>query len=294
MPNGSREVTVKMDHGLYDGTLLRILDAHFRAFQHDETPSYTPFHKFAIQIASSNKQRSLKFWNDSNRKPTNFHYPRLSNPSITRTHVSSINLDLSSGGQTPSIIFQAAYQIFLSRRSGFEDVSFDYLYTGRNVNLPNPQDISGNCANFLPLRSQLSIDATIRAYLEQTNTAFWCATEHSNVGLTEIYAAAQVSRQEFTNTGLFLFQPFDPPAKQGEEMRWVVMAASEVRMPQPYGLVFEVMKMKEGWKFKIGYDARAFDREGAEGVGRELEEIVRGLVEGDMDVEGGLGKLMAA
>lgn len=36
------------------------------------------------------------------------------------------------------VIFQAILQIGLSLRSGQSDVAFDYLYTGRNVNLPDP------------------------------------------------------------------------------------------------------------------------------------------------------------
>ena len=291
-PDGKLEVIVKMDHGLYDGTLLRIFDSHFKGYQHNEAQVYTPFRDFATQTASSNKARSLKFWTDDARKPTSFRYPRSSNPSITATQISTNTLDLASLNQTPSIIFQAAYQIFLSRHSHRTDVTFDYLYTGRNVDLPSPQSINGNCANFLPLRAQLDPSRSLKSYLAETNTSFWRATEHSNVGLQDIYSAAGLNKEEHTNTALFLFQPFDPPAKQGDEMKWVVMAKSEVRMPQPYALVFEVVKMKEGWKFKIGYDRRTFNGEEAEHVAEELEQIVKGLLEFDSVEGGGLGRLV--
>ena len=291
-PNGKRELTVKMDHGLYDGTLLRIFDAHFKAYQNNEDPISTPFRDFTTHMASSNKPRSLNYWTEDARKPTSFQYPRTVNPSITATLISTNTLDLASLNQTPSIIFQAAYQIFLARRSRSTDVTFDYLYTGRNVDLPSPQSINGNCANFLPLRAQLDPARSLKDYLAETNTSFWRATEHSNVGLQDIYRAAGLSRDECANTALFLFQPFDPPAKQGDEMRWVVMAKSEMRMPQPYALVFEVVRMESGWKFKIGYDERAFDKKGAQGVAEELEQIVQSLLETDKVQSGGLGKLV--
>lgn len=159
-PDGSKEIIIKMGHALYDGTLLHVFDDHFKNIQRgQQIPDYTPFHEFATHIWSSNKSRALEFWTDSNQRPTAFQYPRIENPAIEHTHVHTTNLQLDAyatkTGQTPSIIFKAAYQIWLALQSGSHDASFDYLYTGRNVDLPNPQFINGTCANFLPLRSQI-------------------------------------------------------------------------------------------------------------------------------------------
>lgn len=45
MVDYSCEVVIKMDHGLYDGTLLRVFDDQFRAFRHDQpSPVFIPFH----------------------------------------------------------------------------------------------------------------------------------------------------------------------------------------------------------------------------------------------------------
>lgn len=87
------------------------------------------------------------------------------------------------------MVFQAPFQIWLAVRSGRADVSFDYLNTGRNVDLPNPQSIYGTCANFLPLRSHLDLQQSVKEHLLGTNTIFWDATENGNVGLEEIYRA---------------------------------------------------------------------------------------------------------
>ncbi|KAL8820772.1 MAG: hypothetical protein Q9223_001088, partial [Gallowayella weberi] len=254
MPGGIHRVVIKMDHGLYDGTLLRIFDDHTKHLQHGQpVPDFTPFHDFATHIWSSNKTRALKFWSESSQRPTAFQYPlhRKENPRIhsTYTLTSTIHLDtyISKTSYTPSIIFQTAFQIWLARRSNTHDISFDYLYTGRNIPLPNPQTINGTCANFLPLRSKFTPSQTLTNYLAQTTSEFWTATENSNVGLTEIYNAAGLDRWEASNAALFLYQPFDPAPSAGGndkgegDMRWVVMAQSEVRMPQPYGIVFEIL-----------------------------------------------------
>ena len=285
MIDGSCEIVIKMDHGLYDGTLLRVFDDHFRAFhQGDPVPEFTPFRQFASHIWSSDRKRSLQFWTEPDQRPTDFRYPNTRNPTITKTKILLIDLPVdafaASVGQTPSVVFQAAFQIWLAVRSGRADVSFDYLYTGRNVDLANPQSINGTCANFLPLRSHVNLERPVKEYLSDTNMSFWKATENGNVNLEEIYRACGQQSDDLANTSLFLFQPFEPPrADEADAMRWVVMAKSEVRMPQPYAVVCEVVKTIGGYKIKFAYDGRTFDDKGATDSVSELESILRSMTE---------------
>ena len=285
MTDGSCEIVIKMDHGLYDGTLLRVFDDHFRAFHQDQpVPEFTPFHQFASHIWSSDRKRSLRFWTEQDQRPTGFRYPNIKSPTITNTKVLPIDLPVdvyaASVGQTPSVVFQAAFQIWLAVRSRCADVSFDYLYTGRNVNIANPQSINGTCANFLPLRSSVDVERSVKEYLSDTNMSFWKATENGNVGLEDIYRACGQKPDDVGNTSLFLFQPFEPPRTEDlDDMRWVVMAKSEVKMPQPYAVVCEVMKTNNGYKIKFAYDERAFDEKAAAGSIVELESILRSLTE---------------
>lgn len=285
--DNTQELVVKMDHGLYDGTLLRIFDEHFRAIQHDQQiEATTPFHDFAEHLYRVPKSRAQKFWTQPDICPTAFKYPETRNPTITATEILTapdLKIDhlCKATGSTPSIVFQAAFQLWLSQRTGSDDVAFDYLYTGRNVDLPNPQSINGTCANFLPLRSCISKSDAIGDYLSRTSSAFWKATENGVIPMSEIYHLNGLPREENTNKALFLFQPFDPPAqnKADEDMRWVVMAKSEVTMPQPYGLVFEIVKLVKGWKLKIGYDTSCYDEDGAREVAEEIKAIVGRMVE---------------
>lgn len=304
--NGTHEVIVKMDHGLYDGTLLRVLDDHFRAIQHNQPiPPFTPFRDFADHLFSTQTSQAVQYWTSPTNRPTKFAYPKITNPTITATEslaVEDLKLDdfCKASGATPSTIFQAAFQLWLGFRTGSDDVSFDYLYTGRNVDLPNPQSINGTCANFLPLRSQIHNEQPMSEYLSTTQTAFWQATDNGVIPIQEIYDINGLAREQNANSALFLFQPFDPPPTQAdkdEDMRWVVMAQSQVTMPQPYALVFEVVKLRVGWKFKLGYDTSCFDHGSAQAVAGEIEGLVRemmrcgeggkvGAVMGSLAVEG--------
>lgn len=284
-PDGSKDLVTKMDHGLYDGTLLRIFAAHFRELQHGRpAPEHTPFRDFAFHHWNSDKEAALKFWSN-NMRPTAVQYPQIADPLADKSVVAAADLDLdgfaNACGVTVPIVFQASFQLWLASKTGQFDIGMDYLYTGRNIDMPNPQQINGICCNFLPLRAQAKEGQSVKEYLVQTQSDFWSATENSVVGLDEIYAAVGLDRWTVGNRSVFLFQPFEPPAaaNAAEELRWVVMAGSEVTMAQPYGLVCEARKTVGGYKIKFTFDTRVFtDGEAMMGA-KEVMEIAKQMLE---------------
>ncbi|RDW70380.1 hypothetical protein BP5796_08777 [Coleophoma crateriformis] len=310
-PSGKKELVTKMDHGLYDGTLLRIFGDHFKALQHGyPLPPLTHFRDFTEMQYQYDRENTLKYWMQPMVSPTGFQYPKVAiNYAPNATSVifapSKINLDdfATSNNITIPIVFQAAFQLFLSQCSGEMDVGFDYLYTGRNIDLGNkgdPQLINGLCANFLPLRSHVDTSVSVKEYLAETQGRFWDATENGSVGLGDIYDAINLSRTTHGNRALFLFQPFEPskPASQPdadtdsveEDMRWVYMAGAKVKMNQPYGLVCEVVKILDGYKIKFTIDENVLSREEAQAGAEQIWTILRKLVEfGD----GGLRKILS-
>lgn len=343
LADGKREVLVRLDHALYDGTLLRLFDEQFIAIQNgSKLPEREDFKYFAMHIWRADKKDALGFW--ANYMAGNkFDYPSLPSastsshsaspsdtsnadeaeaaveatetrdPKITAmvTLPTNISLDplVAKHNITPSIVYQTAFQLYLMRETGARDISFDYLLSGRNINLPNPQLISGNLANILPFRSKLSKEGeaadsadkstTLVSYLEETQSLFWQITEHGTLSLDDIFAAAKLDRGTSSNRTLFLFQPFDPAVKKPDEetMQFIVLKGAQVRMFQPYALVVEVSKTVEGHMVKVMYDEGCYSGEGARHVAREMVEIVERMVErlggegGDVDAEGFLGAI---
>jgi amino acid adenylation domain-containing protein len=300
LSTGETEIVTKLDHGLYDGTLLRIFAEHFEAYQ-DNLPlqRFTPFKDFAFYIWQMDKSRTLSFWKQPAKQPIAFDFPSGSTtePRINSVHVHTINLEFDAfaktTGATVSIIFQSIFQLWLALRSNNRDVAFDYLYTGRNIDLPDPQTINGTCANFLPLRSKVDPSMPISEFLRQTQDEFWQYTENSTVGMDEIHEACGTTREGFSNKTLFLFQPFEPPTATGKQyQRWVVMAKSEVRMPQPYAVVFEVVKTADvnGYKLKFGFDQRIYGKEEVQRETRVIEKMLAKVME---DAEVSVGDVLA-
>ncbi|KAF7159181.1 hypothetical protein CNMCM6106_006314 [Aspergillus hiratsukae] len=207
LSTGETEIVTKLDHGLYDGTLLRIFAEHFEAYQHNlPLERFTPFKAFAFHIWQIDKSRALS---------------STTEPRINSVHVQTINLEFDAfaktTGVTVSIIFQFIFQLRLALRSNHRDVAFDYLYTGRNIDLPDPQTINGTCENLLPVRSKIDPSMPVSEFLRQTQDEFWQYTENSTVGMDEIHEACATTREGFSNKTLFLFQPFEPATATGKQ-----------------------------------------------------------------------------
>ncbi|KAF2490825.1 acetyl-CoA synthetase-like protein, partial [Lophium mytilinum] len=273
-PDNSWDIAIKMDHAVYDGTLLRVFDDHFRAILQDQAISrHGQFQEFAFHDFQSDKTKSLAYWiGKMAHKPTKcspagwvLTSAPMARASLRRLlEIPDIETKAKLLGVTPSIIFQGAFQLWLSRATGNTTTSFDYLVSGRNVALPDPQNINGTLANFLPVVATIDHSTTLKNFLELTQDEFWSMTEYGNVGLDDIYAAANVSRKDTGNQILFLSQPFDIAAKDDPNaaFRWLVLAESKVRMDQPYALVVELSKAPGNQhKITVMYDQNVISEE---------------------------------
>ncbi|KAB5560112.1 hypothetical protein GE09DRAFT_1030878 [Coniochaeta sp. 2T2.1] len=299
-PSGEWDVLIKMDHAVYDGTLFRIFDAHFAAIIAGKPiPPHTSFKDFAFWAHNqAPKSAALSHWTVTLKdKQPDTLLARNANPKITafvKEPFPQPNIEeaASALGVTSSILFQAAFELWLSRFLGTRDVNFDYLISGRNVSsLPDPQSINGTLATFVPVRRRhLDPAQPLDKFLSTVQDAFWDMTEHAVVGLDEIYAACGLERRRYGNSVLFLSQPFEPEdGATKADKRWMVMAKSKVRMFQPYALVVEVAKAVGGKHvLKVMYDEGMFGREFALGVVTEVGDIVRKMVEGG---EKGVGRV---
>jgi amino acid adenylation domain-containing protein len=304
LANGEHQVVSKLDHGLYDGTLLRVFDGHFQKYQRGEAlDDFTSFKDFAFHIWKINQTRpTLAFWQQPDKQPIQFQLKCRQNPSqqpSPRPSVDAFALHIiehdqlesfsRSSGVTVSILFQAMFQIWLSYRSTQRDVAFDYLYMGRNVDLPDPQNINGTCANFLPMRSQVDMQMAVKDFLMRTQDDFWQYTENSTVSIDDIYRSCGegFSREDSANQALFLFQPFEPAASSssssssapvvgGTRQQWLVMAKSEITMPEPYAVVFEVIRTGhvDRYKLKFAYDSSFWTKEEVEKELLVVEKMV--------------------
>ncbi|KAL8654815.1 MAG: hypothetical protein Q9210_001273 [Variospora velana] len=284
------DLYIKLDHGMYDGTLLRNFDDQFVAMAKNlpPPPPVTEFNQAINHYSKSPNRKMLDFWS-SFLKDAHFQWPPTPFPTIKADTVLLRKTDPGTNeaarriGVTAPIIFQTAWALLLGAMAGTTDVVFDNLLTGRNLPLDDPQTINGNCANFLPFRITFPHETRLSDLLRDTQSLFWETTDNGLVGLADIYKDLNVPRAQAAAKTMFCFQPFDPHPPQvdgydlARHMRWVVVMAmsSNNRMVFNYAFMCEVFKAENGYnKVKFQFDGRVIPKEKAEwGADKYLEVL---------------------
>ncbi|EPS31251.1 hypothetical protein PDE_06206 [Penicillium oxalicum 114-2] len=286
LPDGQRDLLLKIHHAMYDGTLLRIFDDEFKAlFKKQSVPETVSFRDYVSYMDSTDREKSLVFWKDllqDNLSP----FPEAKHPISSAMRIATTDRKVDSFaahcGITVPIVFQTAFSLLLCRLSGRTDVTYDNLITGRNVDMEEAQTIAGTCANFLPFRSAFTEETTIKELLKDTQSLFWITTENGNVSLNDIYGSMNQDRDTSASRALFLFQPFDqaPPTANVVEkhMRWMVMALSKVRMPIDYALHLEVSKTPTGYTLKFKYDPKLYSDDQLDGLMGSFLDILEKMM----------------
>ncbi|KAL8759743.1 MAG: hypothetical protein Q9199_000549 [Rusavskia elegans] len=281
----SMDLYIKLDHGMYDGTLLRIFDDQFVAMAKGlPPPQVTEFSQAVRLYTSAPVRQTLAFWS-SFLKDASFRWPPtpFSTVKVNKTLLRKTDLEINEAARrvavTAPVIFQTAWGLLLGAIAGTNDVVFDNLLTGRNLPLDDPQAINGNCANFLPFRSKFVPEVRLSSLLQDTQTQFWETTNNGLIGLADIYKELNVARADAAAKTMFCFQPFDPPPQVDEDdiaqhMRWVVMAMSSNRMYFNYAFMCEVFKAPDGYRVKFQYDNRALSQEKAEWAADKYLEVL--------------------
>ncbi|GME52113.1 putative nonribosomal peptide synthase protein [Neofusicoccum parvum] len=281
LANGSRTLCIKIDHGSYDGTLLRIFDEQFAAMARGEAdPPVHSFRKYIDWAATADHSEDLEYWKKtlSTYKPThNLPSSPIGSGLRFATIAAPIDAISSKLGVTPSTVFLAAYLVVAGRLTGTRDVLLDNLITGRNAPVDSPQLLNGTCANFLPYRRQLPAATPAAAFLADVQAHFWETTEHGGVGLQQIYDHLGRDRAAHAAKLLYCFQPFDPAARS-DAPRWLVMAQSRpIYMTVNYALMVEVQKTLTGYRLKLQWDGRALSDAQLDGAVAHFESVFRVL-----------------
>ena len=201
----SRTLCIKVDHGSYDGTLLRILDDQFTALARGER-NIPPAHSFKQfvdwTLRPDLRNAALEYWTSSlgDYSPSHSLHLKPITDSLKFFQVTTtVDATAIKFSVTPSTVLQAAYSILVSKLCSTKDILIDNLTTGRNADIDNPQLVNGTCANFLPFRTRLDdSDESVEQLLRRIQEMFWVTTEHGTVGLGDIYKALGKNRNLYS------------------------------------------------------------------------------------------------
>lgn len=171
-------LVISMHHSLYDGVSLPSMFADLRASYHDLTHELVqrpPFSKAADLIASS-AHESEQYWL---KTLIEFKQPSLlvkkssrssTTPSLYRLDERRLSVSLATLkrlsaelGATPQAIAMLSWSKVLAVAAGQRDVCFGQVVSGRYLNLPGIEDVSGPLINTVPIRINLIDDLASNA-----------------------------------------------------------------------------------------------------------------------------------
>ena len=290
-PDENSEVVIKMDHSLWDGTLLRIFDAQIRSSRNAlQSPDKQLTRDLYMFHYNADKEKCLQYWESKRiykqrRLFQDCFYPRVTDKAIIPIQTEVQNIATKCGG-TIATVFQSAVELWLSQAvssrasltGNLLEAAYDYLLTGRNIGLADPQNVNTNCANFLPLFSTFDRHQSVGNCLSETQRAFWEAADHASVSVRDILGSR---RLKDGNKVMFLYQPFEPAQEDDvnsvEDFGYVSLARSEVTMQQPYALIVEAAKSVKGHILKIMWDENVLTRAAAEEIGEQISDVIHGF-----------------
>jgi amino acid adenylation domain-containing protein/non-ribosomal peptide synthase protein (TIGR01720 family) len=170
---------------------------------------------------------------------------------------------------TLNILIQGVWAVLLSRYSGEQDVVFGATSSGRPPELPGVETIVGLFLNTLPLRVEVSPEASLLTWFKQLQT------EQIETRQYEYSALSQIQRWSEIFPGLPLFESIvvfnNFPLDQARWKLGESIGSSNYRSFEKtnYPLTLTVVPGSQ-IKIDIGYDTRRFD---AATIARFLEHI---------------------
>lgn len=309
------ELVIKLDHGVYDGTLLKILSSQSNAMWNRDTSLVndawappTPFKDLVLYAPHGlDKERKAAMQYFRTRRPSKLRFFDITNPdangyfSAPKT-IPGLKGFARSAGVTIPVVIQAAFQIVLSSLVGHEEVSFESIVGARHLQLRDQpaydtSNANGPCANFIPM--SIEVTGSLKDHLRNTNVAFREASDHAVLDLHTIYAGWGLNREANQNQVIFLYQPFSitelwmfRPLGSGtitesgtQSRQWGSSEGLETKIRKPYVLAVEGCEQprEEDKIIKISYDKRLFGHDQAKCFGDAMWEVVDKMMQRGLD-----------
>ncbi|PSB55841.1 non-ribosomal peptide synthetase [Chamaesiphon polymorphus] len=202
-------------HILIDGWSLPIIFKEFLSFYEAAVvgktyylPTPCPYSDYINWLNSQDKQAALTFWQqnlDDFRTPTSLVVDRVQSKKQQQDFIrkdiklylsAEISHKLQSISQqyhiTLSSIFQSAWALLLSRYSGEQDIVFGVTVSGRNINLPEVENMVGLLINTLPLRLKILPLEQIIPWLLRTQQSMLELQQYAYIPLVEIQSKSDL------------------------------------------------------------------------------------------------------
>ncbi|MET9265068.1 non-ribosomal peptide synthase/polyketide synthase [Amycolatopsis sp. NPDC004079] len=268
-------------HVLLDGwSVFGVLSDVFAAYARAELPERPPFRDYVAWLDRQDDAAAEEHWRRElgslvaparlpyDRAPAQAHTSRSSEWLRVPVENSAQLRDFARrAGLTLNTVLQGAWALVLARLSGERDVCFGTTVSGRPVDLPGADDITGIFINTLPVRITVA-GSDVTEWLAQLQAAQVESRRYGHLPLTKLQAWSGCGGSLFDSIVVFENYPIDNASTPGLRLR-DVDAAETTNYP-----ISVVASPGEQLTLDVGYDPDLFDAETAERITRQLTSVL--------------------
>jgi hypothetical protein len=282
---------------LMDGWSMQVILRELLALYHGivssqpvELPPPIPYRDFIKWLQRQPEDAAENYWRTALTgftRPTPLNFDRTPPPDVPEQPnfkekvvlLDELNSDrLRAFAQqhrlTLNTLIQCAWALFLSRRSGANDVLFASVVSGRSAVIPRIDSAVGVFVNALPARVQVPVDGQVLAWLKDVQKQQAEARRFEFCSLVRIQAWSEVPRGQPLFQSVVIFQNFPLMVTMPESSTVKVVGASLIeRNNVPLALVVEP---ETRFHFRIVYMGSRFDDAT---IDRMLENFQRIIIE---------------
>ncbi|WP_410668109.1 non-ribosomal peptide synthase/polyketide synthase [Amycolatopsis sp. cmx-4-68] len=268
-------------HVLLDGwSVFGVLSDVFAAYAGSELPQRPPFRDYVAWLARQDDAEAERHWRRElgdlvaparppfDRVPAQAHTSRSAQWLRVPVENSARLRDAArAAGLTMNTVLQGAWALLLSRLGGERDVCFGTTVSGRPVDLPGADDVTGIFINTLPVRVTAA-GAAVADWLAALQTRQVEARRFGHLPLTKLQAWSGSSGSLFDSIVVFENYPVDSAGAHGLRLR-DVDAVETTNYPLSI-----VASPGEQLTLDVGYDPDLFDTATAERIARQLTGVL--------------------
>ncbi|NBH06500.1 non-ribosomal peptide synthetase, partial [Amycolatopsis sp. SID8362] len=275
-------------HVLLDGwSVFGVLSDVFAAYAGGELPERPPFRDYVAWLGRQDDAEAERYWRGElgdlaaparlpfDRAPAHAHATRSSEWLRVPVDSSARLQDAARrAGLTMNTVLQGAWALLLSRLSGERDVCFGTTVSGRPVDLPGADGITGIFINTLPAR--VTADRSpVADWLAALQARQVEARRYGHLPLTKLQAWSGTTGSLFDSLVVFENYPVDAAAGAAQGLRLRDVDAAEATN-YPLSVV---ASPGERITLDVGYDPDLFEPATAERIARQLTGVLDAFAE---------------
>ncbi|WP_370937945.1 non-ribosomal peptide synthase/polyketide synthase [Amycolatopsis sp. cg13] len=279
-------------HVLLDGwSVFGVLSDVFAAYARAELPERPPFRDYVAWLDRQDDAAAEEHWRrelGSLVAPARLPYDRAPAQAHTSRSSEWLRVPVENSGRlrdfarraglTLNTVLQGAWALVLARLSGERDVCFGTTVSGRPVDLPGADDITGIFINTLPVRATVT-GGDVTEWLAQLQSAQVESRRYGHLPLTKLQSWSGCGGSLFDSIVVFENYPIDNASTPGLRLR-DVDAAETTNYP-----ISVVASPGEQLTLDVGYDPDLFDTETAKRITRQLLAVLDAFSAGPGSLE---------